>query len=347
MAKTVVGLFDTFSEAQSVVQELVNAGFERREISLLANDRRGEYARAVGTTTESTAGEGAAAGAVGGGVLAGLLGPLVGLGALAIPGIGPVITAGPLAALGTAGATAVAGAGIGAATGGIIGALVGAGIPETDASFYAEGVRRGGTLVIVKAPDAMANRAYDIMQRSGAVDVDKRGAEWRSSGWTRFDENAEPYTGVTSADEEWRESSKVGTVGGGVAGAAAGAAIGSVAGPVGTVVGGVAGAAAGAGLGAVGDVAGEKAEDYFRRYDSDFRTHYRTYSASSGYSYEQYQPVYRYGYSLAADPTYRGWDWDLIEPEARRRWEERNPNTCDRFKASVRYAWERAKDAVD
>jgi len=347
MAKTVVGLFDTFATAQNVVQELVNAGFPRSDISLLANDRRGEYARAVGGT-ESATGEGAAAGAIGGGVLGGVLGLLVGIGALAIPGIGPVLAAGPLAAaLGTAGATAAAGAGIGAVTGGLLGALVGAGIPESDAHFYAEGVRRGGTLVILKASDDMANRAHDIMQRHGAVDVDKRSAEWRSTGWTRFDENTEPYTGATSADEEWRESSKVGTVGGSVAGAAAGAAMGSVAGPVGTVVGGAAGAAGGAGIGALGDVAGEKAEDHFRRHDNDFRTHYQTYGASSGYTYDQYQPIYRYGYSLATDPNYRGWDWDRIEPEARRRWEERNPNTWDRFKASVRYAWERAKDAVD
>ncbi len=347
MAKTVVGLFDTFTAAQNVAQELVNAGFQRNDISLLASDRSGEYSRTVGGT-ESAAGEGAAAGAVGGGVLGGTLGLLVGVGALAIPGIGPVLAAGPLAAaLGTAAAGTLVGAGVGAATGGVLGALVGAGIPEADAGFYAEGVRRGGTLVIVKASDDMANRAYDIMQRYGAVDVDKRDAEWRASGWTRFDENAEPYTGVTSADEEWRESSKVGTVGGGVAGAAAGAAIGSAAGPVGTVAGGVAGAAAGAGLGAVGDIAGEKAEDYFRRHDSDYRTHYQTYGANSGYTYEQYQPVYRYGYSLANDTKYSGWDWDRIEPEARRRWEERNPNTWERFKASVRYAWERAKDAVD
>ena len=258
-----------------------------------------------------------------------------------------MLAAGSLAALGTAGASTLVGAGIGAATGGVLGALVGTGIPEADANFYAEGVRRGGTLVIAKTSDDMADRAYDIMQQYGAVDVDKRGAKWRASGWTRFDENAEPYTGMTSVDEEWRESSKAGTVGGGVAGAATGAAIGSAAGPVGTVAGGVAGAAAGAGLGAVGDIASEKAEDYFRRHDSDYRTHYQTYGANTGYTYEQYQPVYRYGSSLASDTKYRGWDWDRIEPEARRRWEERNPNSWERFKAAVRYAWERAKDAVD
>jgi hypothetical protein len=381
MAKTVVGLFDNFTDAQNVVQELTSAGFARDDISLLANDQRGEYSRAVGDTGESATGEGAAAGAIGGGVLGGVLGLLVGVGALAIPGIGPVLAAGPLAAaLGTAGASTLVGAGIGAAAGGVIGALVGAGIPEEDANFYAEGVRRGGTLVMVKSSDDMANRAYDIMQRYGAVDIDKRGSEWRSSGWNRFDESATPYS--SDADNKWERSSKVGTVGGAVAGAATGAAIGSVGGPVGTVVGGVAGAATGAGVGAAGDIAGESvaegdtgagytgtttgttgtsrtydttavsnaaggsADDYFTRYDNDFRTHYQSYGASSGYTYDQYQPVYRYGYGLAADPAYRDYDWNRLEPEARRRWEERNPGTWENFKDSVRYAWERAKDAV-
>lgn len=347
MAKTIVGLFDHFTEAQNAVQALVNAGFLREDISVIANDRRGDYARAVGETGTTAAGEGAAAGALGGGVLGGVLGLLIGVGALAIPGIGPVLAAGPLAAaLGTAGATAAVGAGIGAATGGVLGALVGAGVPEEEAHIYAEGVRRGGTLVTVSASDSMAPRAADILTRSGAVDVKRRGSEWRSGGWSRFDENAEPYTGVTGTDEEWRESSKAGTVGGGVAGAVTGAAAGSVAGPVGSVIGGIAGAATGAGIGAVGDVAGEKAEDYFRRYDSDYRTHYQTYGASSGYTYEQYQPVYRYGYSLANEPHYRGWEWEQIEPEARRRWETRNPGTWDRFKDSVRYTWMRARDTL-
>src|SRR5215208_679839 len=147
MAKTVVGLFDTFTEAQNVVQQLVNAGFDRNEISVLANDARGEYGatRAVGETS-STA-EGAGAGAVGGGVL-----------------------------------------------GGVLGALVGAGIPEEDANFYAEGVRRGGTLLMVKTSDDMAQRAYDLMRSNGAVDIDQRGGDWRKSGWNRFDPNAAPYT---------------------------------------------------------------------------------------------------------------------------------------------------------
>jgi hypothetical protein len=340
MTKTVVGLFDTTAEAQSVVQELINSGFERNNISLVANDARGEYTREVGGT-ESSAAEGAGAGAVGGGVLGGVLGLLVGVGALAIPGIGPIVAAGPLVA-------ALTGAGIGAATGGIIGALVGAGIPEEDAGFYAEGIRRGGTLVMVKSDDAMAQSAYDVMRRYGAVDVDERSGTWRQSGWGGFDTNASPYTGTTGStdiDDKWERSSKVGTAGGAVAGAATGAAIGSVGGPVGTAIGGVAGAVTGAGIGAAGDVAGETAEDAYSRYDSDFRTHYQSSAANSGYTYDQYAPVYRYGYGLANDPMYRDRDWTTIESDARRRWEERNPGTWEQFKDSVRYAWDKARGA--
>jgi len=412
MAKTVVGLFDTAAEAQSVVQELINSGFERNDISLVANDAKGEYAsyREVGATGSSTA-EGAGAGAVGGGVLGGVFGLLVGVGALAIPGIGPVLAAGPLAAaLGAAGASTLVGAGIGAAAGGIIGALVGAGIPEEDAGFYAEGVRRGGTLVLAKASDDMAQRAYDVMRRYGAVDVDERSGSWRETGWSGFDSNAGAYNGTTDMDDKWERSSKVGTTGGAVAGAATGAAIGAVGGPVGMAVGGVAGAATGAGvgaagdvagesykegdysttgrardfdttrkdygtgktdmddkwersstvgttggamagaatgaaIGAAGDVAGESYEDAYGKYDNDFRTHYQTNASTTGYTYDQYAPVYRYGYGLANDPMYRDRDWTTIESDARSRWEERNPGTWEQFKDSVRYAWDKARGA--
>jgi len=193
MAKTIVGLFDDFSTAQRVVQELVNAGVGRNDISIVANDAKGEYKqyRAEG----SSAAEGAGAGAVGGGVLGGVLGLLVGVGALAIPGIGPVLAAGPLAAaLGTAGASTLVGAGVGAATGGLIGGLVGLGIPEEDANMYAEGVRRGGTLVTAKVSDDMADRAAQIMDREGTVDLNTVGTTWRQSGWKGFDVNAKPYT---------------------------------------------------------------------------------------------------------------------------------------------------------
>jgi hypothetical protein len=196
MAKTVVGLFESYSEAQHVVQDLIDSGFRREDISVVANDTsRATGAREVGE--HSKADEGAGAGAVSGSVIGGAVGLLVGAGLLAIPGIGPVLAAGPLAAaIGTTAATLGAGAlgaGIGAATGGLIGGLVGAGVPEEEAHAYAEGVRRGGTLVSVSADDQMANTARSVMQRHDVIDIDARSAEWRRSGWTGFDPNAGPY----------------------------------------------------------------------------------------------------------------------------------------------------------
>lgn len=96
MAKTIVGLFDDVNEAHRAVQELIDAGVDHDTISIVANDAKGEYAQYHGDG--SSAAEGAGAGAASGGVLGGVLGLLVGVGALAIPGIGPVLAAGPLAA---------------------------------------------------------------------------------------------------------------------------------------------------------------------------------------------------------------------------------------------------------
>ncbi len=197
MAKTVVGLFDTVDEAQGVVQDLTNSGFNRNDISLVANDANGKSGnvKPTGKTSADTgdgeeAAEAAGSGAVSGTMVGGGLGLLAGLGALLIPGIGPVVAAGPIATV--LGMTA-AGAGIGAAAGGLIGALTKAGVPDDDANYYAEGVKRGGTLVMVKAEEDQADSAYDIMQRHGAVDIDERGADYRKEGFTKFDETSQPY----------------------------------------------------------------------------------------------------------------------------------------------------------
>lgn len=130
--------------------------------------------------------EGATKGATTGGVLGAGAGLLAGLGLLAIPGLGPVVAAGWLASTATA---AAVGAVAGGAVGGIVAALQEAGVSEEDANVYSEGVRRGGTLLTVRADD---NRASDIeaaLDRYNATDVRQRGQEYRSSGWARFDEN--------------------------------------------------------------------------------------------------------------------------------------------------------------
>jgi hypothetical protein len=197
MARYVTGLFDSISDAHAAVRDLHAAGFSNDEINFVAQDARGEFANQIGgSTTRSGSGteaeEGAGFGATGGSVLGGLGGLLVGLGAMTIPGIGPVIGAGTLVT--TLGTTAL-GAGLGAAAGGLVGAMVGAGIPEQDANVYAEGVRRGGVMVMSQTDnDAELNAATDIMRRHNVVDIDRRGAEYRQSGWTRFDEKADPYS---------------------------------------------------------------------------------------------------------------------------------------------------------
>lgn len=201
MERTVVALFDDVNTAQQAVNELINNGFDRNHISVVrTNDTRTSVASGSTTTDYEAGAGGAAAGAGIGGVLGGMAGLLVGLGVLAIPGIGPVIAAGPVAA-------ALAGAGIGAATGGIIGALTDAGIPENQAGYYAEGIRRGGTLVTVRTNDDHVNHAVQIFDRYSPVDVNQRASEWRSSGWTGFDANSSvasgTYAGASSRYEDF------------------------------------------------------------------------------------------------------------------------------------------------
>jgi uncharacterized protein (TIGR02271 family) len=117
-----------------------------------------------------------------GAAIGGLGGLLLGLGALAIPGIGPVVAAGPIVA-------ALTGAGVGAVTGGIIGALVDLGIPEESAHIYAESVRRGNILVAAQVADDRVDAATRIMEREGLIDIEHESASWRSSGWSRFDDS--------------------------------------------------------------------------------------------------------------------------------------------------------------
>ena len=169
--KTIVGLYDDIATARRVVEELAAAGFERGDISLVANNQMTGATPTTGATGGN--GEAVAEGALVGGALGGLGGLLLGLGALAIPGIGPVVAAGPIVA-------GLTGAGIGAAVGGLAGALVNWGVPEEEAEFYAEGVRRGGTLVAVKSDDSRVNEALRIMNQYGPVDVRDRSNLWRS-----------------------------------------------------------------------------------------------------------------------------------------------------------------------
>jgi hypothetical protein len=163
MAQAVFGLAKDESLAIAIVEQLKAAGFSANDISVLFPDKRGTKDFAHEHHTKAP--EGAAAGAGTGGVLGGALGWLAGIGALAIPGLGPFIAAGPIMA-------ALSGAAAGAALGGIAGALIGLGIPEYEAKRYEGKIKEGHVLISVHTDDRTErSRAKQILERAGAEDV--------------------------------------------------------------------------------------------------------------------------------------------------------------------------------
>jgi len=163
--QTIGALFQNRGDAENAINALKARGFRGDQIGIAMRDRNAQGVLIDDTGTKAA--EGATTGAVSGGVLGGVVGFLVGVGALLIPGIGPVVSAGILtAAFGTAGATAIAGAGIGAAAGGIVGGLIGLGIPEAEAKYFETGFKKGAVLVTVNAGGRIAE-AVDVFQQYG------------------------------------------------------------------------------------------------------------------------------------------------------------------------------------
>jgi hypothetical protein len=197
MTVTISRLYDNYADAQKAVQGLEAAGVPHSDISIVANNSDNWYTGSKKMDHDHDGvddrAEGAGKGAGIGAGVGGAAGLLAGLGLLAIPGLGPVVAAGWLAA------TAV-GAAAGAATGGIVGALTEAGVSKEDAPLYAEGVRRGGTLVSARVPDADRSRLDTILSQS-AVNLQDRSAAWRKSGWQTFDPASKPY-GVDEVQKE-------------------------------------------------------------------------------------------------------------------------------------------------
>src|SRR5215207_11237305 len=169
-----VGVFRDAERARDAIGALKDAGFTGSDISLLMPDR-GE-ARDLAAETGTKAAEGAATGAVTGGILGGLGGFLLGIGALAIPGVGPFIAAGAFA-------SALGGAALGAGLGAVAGALIGMGIPEEEARYYEEEVRGGRTLIAVRA-DGRMDEADSILHDHGAYDVEHRDPVPATAGTT-------------------------------------------------------------------------------------------------------------------------------------------------------------------
>jgi hypothetical protein len=384
MQKTIVALYDGVNDAQQAVRDLVDSGINRDQISLMANNASGEFQN-LNTDLKETSGaaEGAGVGAGIGAALGGIGGLLVGLGALVIPGIGPVLAAGPLAAA----VGGVAGAGAGAITGGAAGGLIGAmtdmGVNSEQAGYYAEGIRRGGTLLTVRADDTLTSRAVDVMNRHNPIDVRQRAAEWREAGWSGFDPNAAPYDSneVRGAGSDFGSSmrSPSSTMGGtpsstGYGGGLAdqdvpGSRAGGMGGDIGSDEGsgfdyrsqsgqnqpsgmrssstgydtGMGqGAGYSSGMGATGSnlSSGMTGSRTFDTYESDFRSDYTNRFANRGFTYNQFQPAYRYGYDLASNERYQGRDWSSVEMDVQRDWESQHPDSAwEDFKDAIHYAY--------
>jgi hypothetical protein len=184
MSRTITRLFDDYEDAERAVREIERLGVEPDAISLIAQNSDRRHDHRVHYTDETKAGKGAGEGAGIGAVVGGAGGLLTGLGMMAIPGVGPVVAAGWLAA--TA-AGVIAGA---VAGGALVGALTKAGVTEEDANVYAEGVRRGGVLVSAKVRDSQADMVAAALDEHQAVDARSRGVEYRQNGWNGFDERA-------------------------------------------------------------------------------------------------------------------------------------------------------------
>jgi Heat induced stress protein YflT domain len=183
--KTVVGMFETTSDVDAAITELTKAGFDKRDISVVA---RREVLKESGLDTMT----GAEVGAITGATTGGIAGLLIGLGALVIPGIGPIVAAGEF--LTWIGAM-VLGLAAGAIGGGLLGGLVALGLPEHEAKVYVEGVKRGNLIVAVRAPEERIAQAEEIFRAGNAVDINSRRQEW--------EEDIVPLNTTASSDVEY------------------------------------------------------------------------------------------------------------------------------------------------
>ncbi len=268
MTKTVIAIYDELASAYGAAKDLMDRGFPSQSISMLINDN---------ASSHEEAGQ--------------FLG---GVKRLVVPGIGTVSVFGLLG-----------GALQDTENSNILEALSRMGLPDEAAQAFAEGVRRGGTLLSLSAEDDEAAQAREMMDSHQPYDVNQRLAVWRQQGWQGFDPQAQPYTPAEMAPEQPDT-----------------------------------------------DWAGNAGEDVtvsysdFNTYEADFRNHFATTMVGSGYSYEQYQPAYRYGYDLAINQRNHEREWKDVEPEAREYWDQRNPGTWGQVKSAVRYAWDEIHDSI-
>lgn len=315
----VYGIYRDRLSVEEAVDRLEASGFRREDISVLLSDQAGTKDFAHEKQTKAP--EGTATGAATGGVVGGTLGLLAGLGALAIPGVGPLLAAGPIV-------SALAGVGAGGAIGGLIGALVGMGIPEYEAKRYEGRIKSGGILLSVHCDNSdWVKRAKDLLETTGAEDIasagearadfaksDKplpRGTERQHDTGTTRDRRdwSGTESGYSDREREVRRSTEP---------------------------------SFSERDREVQRMAAGSSQAY-TQYDADYRRDFALRYPGSRHSYEQYEPAYRFGSTWASDDRYRNSDWPSVEADARRDWESRGQGRWEDFKDAVRYGWDRAR----
>lgn len=305
MATTVIGLFDTEAQAHRAVQDLMGAGFDHSQVSVVTADPGGKYRKETVDESGNLASAGAVTGAASGLVVGGLIGLLVGATTLVGGPVG-LVAAGPITGL-------ITGAGLGMVSGGLLGALVGLGIPEEHAHIYAESVRRGSVLLTIDVPATEVQRAEAILLNAGAVNIEERAAVLRNAGWTEYDPNAPVY----SEEEMIAERERFGIVPPVTTASTDPIPPSAPAVATGVVV--------------------PNTED-----ESFFRNHFLTNYPQVAGDYETFRPAYHFGYEFATKPEYRGMDWVTAEGHARGLWDSTNPGTWDRFKDAIHSGWSHA-----
>ena len=208
MSKTIVALYEELAEARQTVHDLVEAGLDNEDISLVVPDPEGRHAAILkeGSAAEGNGPQDAAAeGAVAGTIIGGLAGLLLGLSVFSLPALGPVVIAGPIY-------TTVMGASAGGIGGGLLGSLVAMGVPKKRARYYSEGIRRGHTLVAVAADEDEVDRIQSMMSAHHPIDIEARAEKWRESGWEGYDEGPDHFE-PAEEDEERRHRYPTGAMG--------------------------------------------------------------------------------------------------------------------------------------
>jgi hypothetical protein len=187
---SVFGIYTNRDTVERAAETIVNSGFTASDISVLLPENLGS--KQIGTEKATKAPEGAATGAGSGAVLGGTLGLLAGIGALAIPGVGPFIAAGPIMA-------ALAGAGLGGTVGGVTGALIGFGIPEYEAKRYEGRVQKGGILLSVHCDTSeQITRAKEVLKNTGAEDISSTSEASSDSSQTDREHERERARGASA-----------------------------------------------------------------------------------------------------------------------------------------------------